>query len=106
MGMVLKIYFTIKTGTIPRALFLRSQPRLFVLLVFNVYLNKDTMLLFVPEALFFSLLFCVFFFPMQITILNSASPLLQLCWMLGVWPRLNSPLTSQTEDKKLQNLTE
>lgn len=43
---------------------------------------------------------------MHLTLLNSASLLLQLCWLLGVWPRLNSPFTLQTEDRKLQTLTE
>lgn len=49
------LFQLLRTGTIPRTPFLWGQPRRFVVVVFNVYLNKNAMLLSVPEELFLSL---------------------------------------------------
>lgn len=49
------LFQLLRTGTIPRTPSLWSQPRCFVMVVFNVYVNKNTMLLSFPEELFLSL---------------------------------------------------
>ena len=72
------LFRLLRADSIPRTRSLQSQPRLFAEVVFNVYLIGNTVvLLFVTKELFF-----LCFFPMQTTVLNSASLLLRCagCW--------------------------